>query len=120
VFRIIHDGGSFRILREEHVVGRKVRLEGIVDTAPAELFEAVDAIHHEAFGCAWVEIDLGQLQFMSAEGLRALVHWVRLIREQEHADRYKLLVLPGWDHDWQRSAVQNLARWGRGLLEIEG
>lgn len=120
MFRVIHDGGTFRILREEHPDGRKVRLDGIVDRLPDDLFEVVGAIHREASGRAWVELDLRNLQFMSTEGLRGLVRWVRLVRETPVVDRYRLVVLPGWDHDWQTSSVKNLQRWGRGLLEVEG
>ena len=120
MFRVIHDGGTFRVLREEFPEGRRVRIEGIVDHVPGDLIEAVGAIHREAAQCAWVELDLRSLQFMSTEGLRALVHWVRLIRETALAERYRLVVTPGWDHDWQVSSVKNLERWGRGVVAVEG
>jgi len=119
VFRIVHDGGSFRVHREAG--GVRVRIEGVVGHEADEdgLVATFDALHREALGGDRLELDLVGVPHMSAVGLRALLHWVRRIAGEEPRRRYTLVLLSNPDHPWQRTSLRNLARIAGDTLQIE-
>ena len=119
MMRIVHDGGSFRVLREEG--GAHVRIDGTVGPEADEdgLVDTIEMIHRDSLGRDHLDLDLQGVPYMSAVGLRVLLHWIRRITDETPDQRYRIVSLSNPDHAWQRSSLRNLARVAGDLLEIE-
>jgi len=116
---IVHDGGSFRVLREENEAC--VRIDGVVgpEADEAGLVGALEAIHREFAGCARLQLDLRSVPHMSAVGLRAMLHWLKQIAGEDPPQRYRIVALSDPQHAWQRTSLRNLARLAGDTFEIE-
>ena len=118
MLRIVHDGGSFRVLREEGEA--RVRIDGVVGPEADEdgLIETIEVIHRDTLGQDRLELDLRGVPYMSAVGLRVLLHWIELLNSEMSAPRYQIIALANPEHDWQRTSLRNLSRIAGDVLEI--
>ncbi len=123
MYRILHDGGSYRVLQDEAPGAVRYRIDGqVVEAGPAdELNAAVDRMHASGLGRDRVELDLRHATYVDGTGLQALVRWVQLIGEATRLERYRLIVQPSFEHDWQRSSLRDWARYaGPERVELVG
>ena len=120
MFRILHDGGSYRVLEAEQ--GRPVhyRIDGqIHEREPGtELLAAIERMHTSGLGRGLVELDVRNLAFVNAVGLKALVRWVQLMQGATSLERYRLRIQPDFEHGWQRTSLRDLARLAGPVLEL--
>jgi len=120
MFRILHDGGSYRVLEAEQ--GRPVhyRIDGqIHEREPGtELLAVIERMHTSGLGRGLVELDVRNLAFVNAVGLKALVRWVQLMQGATSLERYRLRIQPDFEHGWQRTSLRDLARLAGPVLEL--
>lgn len=122
MFRILHDGGSYRVLEAEQ--GRPVhyRIDGqIHEREPGtELLAVIERMHTSGLGRGLVELDIHNLAFVNSVGLKALVRWVQLLQGATSLERYRLRIQPDFEHGWQRTSLRDLARLAGPVLELMG
>ncbi len=120
--RIIHDGGSYRILHREGTRRMLVRIDGaLLEAEPTtDLDAAIDTLHARTLGKQQLFLDLRNCPHATAPAVASLLRWVRLVREAPPEQRYRIVVRPGSEHPWQRSTLINLGRYAGDVMEITG
>ena len=72
-----------------------------------------------AAGIKEVVVDFRELLFMNSSCLKALVTWLRCVREHPPEQRYAIRFLHEPEAHWQMRSFSALAAFGRGVLTIE-
>jgi hypothetical protein len=118
--RIIHDGGSYRILHQEGTRRMHVRIDGaLLEREPTtELDAAIDTLHERTVGKQRLSLDLRNCPYATAPAVGALLRWVTLLRAIPPQRRYRLVILSNDEHTWQRTTLVNLCRYAGDCVEI--
>lgn len=99
-----------------------LRLVGSADTAATrELATLLHALHDElvARRVAEIVVDLRELDFMAAGGVRELVAWVARLEGLGAAERYRLRLLSNRTIEWQRHTLPALSCFDTDLVRVE-
>ena len=122
MFRILHDGGSYRVLEAEQERPVSYRIDGqVIEPEPGtELFAVIERMHTSGLGRGLVELDVRNLTHVNAVGLKALVRWIQLLQGTTSLERYRLQIQPDFEHGWQRTSLRDLARLAGPVLELAG
>lgn len=102
--------------------GRRVRLTGNADGAalPA-LGGLIEDLHRVAdrFAGDEVNVDLRELEFMSASCFKVFVNWIAHIQELAPEARYKLRFSANPGITWQRRSLRTLTFFATDLISVE-